>query len=204
MYGYLTYLWSMNSEIVAKNDLRVLFEGFQRSGGDELGLIPRYLELLLRSPDCARREHFEPGHLTGSAWVVNRAGDKVLLLHHAKLNRWLQPGGHADGEFNLAAVALREVEEESGLSSLVLLYPGIFDVDIHEIPARANEPAHLHFDVRFVIQADESEPLVLSEESNALAWVELSKLPTFTKEESVLRMRRCWEAANPQMFASLY
>jgi 8-oxo-dGTP pyrophosphatase MutT (NUDIX family) len=194
----------MTSDIIAKNDLRVLFEQFQGSGADESGLVPRYLELLLRSPDCAKRDHFVPGHLTGSAWVVNRGGDKVLLLHHGKLNRWLQPGGHADGEFDLASVALREVQEESGLSTLALFHPRIFDVDIHEIPPHKGEPAHLHFDVRFVVQADESEPLVLSEESNALAWVELSKLPKFTHEESVLRMRRRWEAANPHMFASLY
>jgi 8-oxo-dGTP pyrophosphatase MutT (NUDIX family) len=191
----------MMSDIVARNNLRVLFENFQSSGCDSQGFVPRFVELLLSPEESAQRDHFSPGHLTGSAWVVNRAGTKVLLLHHGKLNRWLQPGGHADGDFDLASVALREAQEESGLSSLVLLHPHIFDLDIHEIPPHKSEPAHLHFDARFILQADESEPLVLSEESNALAWVELSKLSQFTQEESVLRMRRRWEAANQHLFS---
>ncbi len=187
-------------DIVARNDLRVALENFQCAGLDGQGLVPRFVDLILGSSECSRRDHFSPGHLTGSAWLVNRAGTKVLLLHHGKLNRWLQPGGHADGEFDLASVALREAQEESGLSSLTLLHPGIFDLDIHEIPPLKGEPAHLHFDVRYALQADESEPLVLSEESHALAWVELSKLSKFTQEQSVLRMRRLWEAAHPRLF----
>jgi 8-oxo-dGTP pyrophosphatase MutT (NUDIX family) len=114
----------------------------------------------------------------------------VLLLHHGKLNRWLQPGGHADGDFDLARVALRETEEESGLTRLRLIQSEIFDLDIHEIPPRGTEPAHLHFDVRYLIIADSAERLVLSDESHAVEWVELSRLNEYTTESSVLRMAR--------------
>jgi 8-oxo-dGTP pyrophosphatase MutT (NUDIX family) len=148
----------------------------------------RFKELLGAAPRCAFRDHFVPGHLTGSAWVIDRSGTRVLLLHHGKLNRWLQPGGHADGDFDLARVALRETQEESGLTRLRLVEGGVFDLDIHDIPARGTEPAHLHFDVRYLIEGDIDEPLLLSDESHALEWVELGRLREYTTERSVLRM----------------
>ncbi len=92
------------------------------------------------------------GHLTGSAVVVDPSREATLLIHHRKLDLWLQPGGHADGEGDLGQVALREAEEETGLSDLALVTPAI-DLDIHEIPARGDEPAHVHLDVRFLVLA---------------------------------------------------
>jgi 8-oxo-dGTP pyrophosphatase MutT (NUDIX family) len=96
------------------------------------------------------------GHLTGSALVLSADGDRVLLLHHRKLDRWLQPGGHADpGEASGEAVALREALEETGVEGLVL-HPGAprpLDVDIHDIPARPGEPAHQHLDLRYLVLA---------------------------------------------------
>ncbi len=153
-------------------------------------VVWRFQTLIDTSDRCAFRDYFNPGHLTGSAWVVDESGGRVLLLHHGKLNRWLQPGGHADGDFDLARVALRETQEESGLTRLQLIDSEIFDLDIHEIPARGAEPAHLHFDVRYLIRADSSEELVLSDESHALAWIELVNLERYTTEESVHRMAR--------------
>jgi 8-oxo-dGTP pyrophosphatase MutT (NUDIX family) len=165
-------------------------DDFQRRNESHREVEGRFRTLVTTSVRCANRDHFNPGHLTGSAWVVDESGGRVLLLHHGKLNRWLQPGGHADGDFNLARVALRETQEESGLTRLQVIDSEIFDLDIHEIPARGAEPAHLHFDVRYLIRADSSEELVLSDESHALAWIELVNLERYTTEESVHRMAR--------------
>lgn len=151
----------------------------------------RVIDLVTSTPQCAQRDCF-PGHLTGSAWVVNKPGDEVLLLLHAKLKCWLQPGGHADGEFDLRNVALREAREESGLVSVALLQEEIFDVDVHRIPASAREPEHYHYDVRFVVSADEAEPLVINDESHDLRWIPLADIERYTTEWSVLRMRDKW------------
>ncbi len=149
------------------------------------------LEFVELEPACADRS-LAQGHLTGSAWIVNQKGDEVLLLHHRKLGKWLQPGGHADGDINLLAVALREAREETGLRSLTPWSSSIFDVDIHRIPARGSEPEHLHFDVRFAIIADKGEPLRINHESNSLAWIPLDRVGELTQEESILRMCRKW------------
>lgn len=129
------------------------------------------------------------GHVTGSAFVLSSNGMSVLLTHHAKLNRWLQLGGHCDGIADARFVALKEAYEESGLSRIRLLSDAVFDVDIHEIPARGSEPAHLHYDVRFLMQA-EAGKITASAESHALAWVPLADLSHHTRAESVLRMAR--------------
>jgi len=162
----------------------------------------RIVEFVEREERCAQRS-LEHGHLTGSAWIVNREGDKVLLLHHRKLGRWLQPGGHADGELNLLSVALREAREESGLSSLTPWTTEIFDLDIHTIPERNSEPKHLHYDVRYVLTADDHEPLQGNNESHGLAWIALDRISDATEEESVLRMQRKWLAARLQTKAQI-
>src|SRR5512139_870215 len=97
-------------------------------------------------------------HLTGSAITVSHDGARVLLLHHRKLDRWLQPGGHGDpGETAGEEVALREALEESGLRGLRLhpSAPRPLDVDVHDIPARGSEPAHEHLDLRYLVVAPE-------------------------------------------------
>ena len=143
--------------------------------------------------DCLERS-CAPGHLTGSAWLVDRTGRRVLLTHHRKLNKWLQLGGHADGDGDLARVALREAEEESGLNDLVV-EPAIFDLDRHMIPARGNEPAHWHYDVRFVVRAGGSEAFVVTDESHDLAWRDIAAIEhDLTLDESLRRMARLWLA----------
>ena len=118
------------------------------------------------------------------------AGDRVLLAHHRKLGRWLQPGGYSDGDADTLAVALRDAREESGLD-VRALDDAIFDIDVHGIPARGREAAHFHFDVRFLVQA-EHDRFRVSDESHALAWVLAARLDALTNEESVLRMARKW------------
>ena len=113
------------------------------------------------------------------------------MTHHRKLGRWLQPGGHADGEADIANVALREAMEESGINDISALSDQIFDIDIHEIPARGKEPAHFHYDCRFLLQATHDD-YVVSEESYDLRWIGAHEIPSFTDEASVLRMLRKW------------
>ncbi len=134
------------------------------------------------------------GHFTGSAFVVSADGGRALLLHHAKLGRWLQPGGHADGEVDLAAVALREAEEETGLSALVV-EPAIFDLDRHPIPARGAEPEHWHWDVRYVVRCTGDEAPRINSESRAFAWRRIEDLAVDgSLDPSIRRMAARWLA----------
>ena len=129
------------------------------------------------------------GHITASAWIVDEAQSHALLLHHGKLNKWLQPGGHVEEDADILSASMREAREETGVD-VKPHSEKIFDVDIHEIPVRPNEPAHLHYDIRFLLIADKAAPLLVSSESKDLAWVALSEIETLTQEESVLRMAR--------------
>ncbi|MSY80137.1 MAG: NUDIX domain-containing protein [Actinobacteria bacterium] len=128
-----------------------------------------------------------PGHLTGSALVVNHSGTHVLLLFHSKLQRWLQPGGHADGDHDLAAVALREATEETGIDGLAVLLPAV-DVDIHRIPALGDMDSHLHLDLRFVVVAPEGAIPHKNHESEALRWVTPQELADMTDEAGLVRL----------------
>src|SRR5258708_35124153 len=114
---------------------------------DEASCRQRMLELLDTRADGFRRDAF-PAHFTGSALVVSADGRQALLHHHRKLDRWLQFGGHCDGEEDFLKGAAREAREESGIEGLILASARPFDLDIHEIPAHGSEPAHFHYDVR--------------------------------------------------------
>ena len=157
-------------------------------------LVDRFADFLRETPGAFRRET-PAGHVTGSAWLVNRAGTHVLLTHHRKLGRWLQLGGHADGDARAFHVALREAEEESGLDGLVPVWNRLFDVDVHRIPARGEEPAHLHWDLRYAFRTAGSEAFRVSRESRELRWVPMDRLAELTTEESMLRMARKWRMA---------
>ena len=143
--------------------------------------------------DAWRRERLD-GHFTGSAFVVSADGLRTLLMHHRKLDRWLQPGGHADGDTDLGAVALREAQEETGLAGL-RLEPGIFDLDRHRIPARGAEPEHWHHDVRYVLRATD-EAFRISAEAKALAWRPIADLAgDDLLDPSLRRMALKWIAS---------
>ncbi|MEM6916235.1 MAG: NUDIX hydrolase [Verrucomicrobiota bacterium] len=139
--------------------------------------------------DCFERS-LEVGHITGSAWIVDSAGKRTLLTHHRKLNLWLQPGGHADGNANVLAVALQEGLEETGLGALEPVTTEILDIDIHGIPERKGEPSHFHYDVRFLLRQDGEDSYTVSEESHDLAWVPMEDLEEYTEEWSMRRMRK--------------
>ena len=168
----------------------------------EESVVRRIRTLVESRPDCFDRT-CRPGHITGSAWVTTPARDRVLLVHHRKLDRWLQPGGHADGQTDVAAAALREAAEETGLADLELVGAGAglvpLDLDVHVIPARYDaagreiDDAHEHHDLRFLVVAAGDLAPRLSDESNAVRWFTADELAAATDEESVLRM---WRKAN--------
>ncbi len=162
------------------------FSLYSTSFSEERKFVAGFIELL-KQKDCFERTHL-PGHITGSAWIINAQKTKALLVHHAKLNKWVQPGGHADGEEDVLNVALREAGEETGLKNLKST-PIIFDIDIHTIPARKDFSEHLHYDIRFLMEGDEAEKIIFSDESHDVKWILLNDLEKFTIERSVLRMK---------------
>jgi 8-oxo-dGTP pyrophosphatase MutT (NUDIX family) len=128
------------------------------------------------------------GHITASAWVLNVSRSHALLLHHAKLDCWVQPGGHVDdSDASVSAGALREAMEETGLTFLSLPGDSLFDVDIHSIPERKNEPAHLHYDLRYLIISG-STSVTVSDESLGARWIPLEELTQSSIERSISRM----------------
>ncbi len=155
----------------------------------ERAMRDRVVALIERNADAFERSLLS-GHVTASAWIVDPSRTRALLLHHRKLDRWLQPGGHADGDADLRRAALREAREETGLTTLRFANDRIYDVDVHAIRARPGEPAHEHFDVRFVLEADPAEPLVGNRESREVAWIALDALADYGVDESVLRLAR--------------
>lgn len=159
---------------------------------EDIAPFRRFVE---RQPRCFERDCFDDGHVTASAVVLNHAGSHMLLTHHAKLGRWLQLGGHADGDADALRVACREAREESGLAVVPVCAEPV-DIDIHRIPPRGVEPAHLHYDVRFLLRVvDGSARFVLSDESLALRWVRLDEVAAITSEVSMLRLAAKAQAA---------
>lgn len=183
---------SISGESIA--DTVPLRDAFQRYAGrwpEESAVAAEFLALLDDAQDPFVRARLA-GHFTASAWLVDRAGERLLMTHHRKLDRWLQLGGHADGDRDLAAVALKEAEEESGLVDLVV-EPVLFDLDRHWIPERGDVPGHWHYDARYVVRATGREDFAVSDESHALAWRPIAALldePGI--DPSIVRMARKW------------
>ena len=125
-----------------------------------------------------------PGHVTTSAFILDGAGDRILLIHHRSLGRWLQPGGHYEAPEDLAVSGLREAVEETGMEGLVIdpwhQISGLpIDIDSHRIPARPErgEPEHWHHDIRYVVRAQEgAAPRPDLREVHGVAWRELQEL----------------------------
>ena len=151
------------------------------------------MRLLLaeRPAPLDRRER--PGHFTASALLLNAKRDRLLLLHHAKLKIWVQPGGHADGNANLLSVALSEATEETGIAGLRIWGEAI-DLDIHEVDP-PKEDAHLHYDVRFLALAPSSAVLKANHESTAQRWVALEELASMGVDPGLQRLAETGLAA---------
>ncbi|MCP5230997.1 MAG: NUDIX hydrolase, partial [Zoogloeaceae bacterium] len=169
---------------------------------DEAAFVRKAREYILQHENCFDRALW-PGHVTGSAWVINPARDRVLLLLHGKHNQWFQPGGHADGDHDVLRVALRETSEETGLDAarIKLVDGAVFDLDIHTIPAGHCGPEHQHIDIRFLVEIDDTLPIPGSHESHDVMWVPLNQVSAFNNNRSTYRMvektrhLRHWRAA---------
>ena len=173
--------------------LAAAFADFGRRHPDQAAAAAEFGALLGEAGDPFVRERLA-GHFTASAWLVDRAGTRALLTHHRKLGAWLQPGGHADGDRDLRAVALREAEEETGLAGL-RAGSAIFDLDRHWIPEHRGVPGHWHYDVRYVVRAGADEDFVVSAESLALAWREVDAIAADAAgDASLRRMAQRWLA----------
>jgi ADP-ribose pyrophosphatase YjhB (NUDIX family) len=160
----------------------------------EGGMLERIAGFVRDNETCFDR-NLKAGHLTGSAWIVDRDRTHALLTRHAKLGVWLQLGGHVEDDPDMLNAAWREAREESGLNCLRPVSDHIFDVDVHEIPATPEAPPHIHYDIRFLFEADRGAELNVTAESESLRWIALDEITEVTREESVLRMVRKMSAA---------
>ncbi len=167
---------------------------YLRRHPEEQQVAARFLHFVAGHAHCFQRDCL-PGHVTASAWLVDPGRRRVLLTHHRKLNRWLQPGGHCDGHPATLQVALREAEEETGLGAAPCR-PTPLDIDIYAIPPHGREPAHNHYDLCYAMVAA-GENFQVSKESLALAWVPFADIPAYTQEASVLRMLAKWRSLQP-------
>ena len=172
-----------------QDPLITLLLAHQPSDAIEAAHVANALDFVRTTAKCGSRSTLA-GHVTASAWILSPDGKSALLTHHKKLNRWLQLGGHTeDDDDSIQVAAAREAREESGMTDLRLLSDALFDVDVHPIPARASEPAHYHYDLRFLFQAQHVD-FNVSEESHDLAWVALTTLAAEDGNVSVARMAR--------------
>ena len=149
------------------------------------------LDFVHSTPECFERS-CTVGHITGSSWLLNKQGTRALLMHHKKLNLWLQLGGHCDGDADVLAVAIKEAQEESGIIGIGPVSKNIFDVDVHLIPANKKEKAHYHYDVRFLLHVISDEEIVQNAESEELRWIKKDVASLPTNELSVTRMHQKW------------
>ena len=180
-----------------RQPLLELLRRYEDAYPEEGGCVGRVRCLVEEHSDCFERTCL-PGHVTASAWILSPDRKRVLLTRHRKLQRWLQLGGHADGDPDVLGVALREAREESGMAEFGVISgrsrpggagpPLPLDIDVHGIPARGHEPAHAHHDIRYLLVAEEGQSLAMSDESTGLAWFDPGDLAALGADASLIRL----------------
>lgn len=172
-----------------RQELLQLLKQYQPRFMDEMAFVKRSVDYVEQHEDCFYRE-LMPAHVTGSAWVVNPDRSRVLMMHHKKLDQWFQPGGHADGDADIIRVALKETEEETGISAehIKLVDGSIFDVDIHTIAPYGNDPEHQHIDIRFLLEIDDRIAVPGNDESHEVLWIDLLAVSHYNRNRSTYRM----------------
>jgi 8-oxo-dGTP pyrophosphatase MutT (NUDIX family) len=167
--------------------LLTVLESYQPWNGTEAAHHAAFLHLLRTHPAPFNRYSYQPGHITGSTWILAEDTAQVALIYHRRLERWLQPGGHAGpGETDSISTALREAREELGL----ILDPAranLFDLDVHQIPATAKQPSHLHFDIRYLCRI-EQQTLVSDSDALTARWFRVAELEVMKLDEAMRRM----------------
>eukprot|EP01080_Neovahlkampfia_damariscottae_P009962 gene9962-2281_t len=159
----------------------------------ESQMIEDFTSFVKQYPEESYYRSLLCGHLTASAFVLNKKLDKVLLTHHKKMGIWIQLGGHADGDKDLLKVALKEAQEESGIKHFnILLNSEIFDVGIRFVPKYKDTPEHYHYDICYALQVQNSEEFTVSEESNDLKWAQITKMKDYSQEEAINIMALKW------------
>ena len=180
-----------------KQPLKKLLFRYASRHPDEPRTVSDTIQFLDSTKQCFDRDNWS-GHFTGSAWVVDQSRQWILMTHHFQLDLWLQLGGHAEGRTNLLNVALEEAKEESGLSHFKSLSDEIFDLDIHRIPQYNGTPSHLHYDIRFIFEAQHGdEEIIISDESHDVAWVHVNDVLQKNPESSMVRMLEKTKKVSP-------
>jgi len=150
-------------------------------------MVSETINFVKANTECFSRQLLA-GHLTGSGWIVNKERTHALLIHHFKIDKWFQPGGHCDGCPDVLSVAIKESIEETTLQ-VTPVFNSIFDVDIHTISARAGVPEHLHYDIRFLLESDRNSHIFnLNREVKAIEWVKLETITHYNNSPSIIRM----------------
>lgn len=171
-----------------RNTIIQLLENHQPFNPAEASFLSDTISFIKSHKDCFERS-LMIGHVTGSAWILDQTHRYALLTHHLKLDKWFQTGGHCDGDPDVLKVAMKEAEEETGLSDIKPVSEQVFDVDIHLIPERKGIPAHFHYDIRFLLEADKNAVLVVPEdESSELKWIKLEEVTHYNNSDSIVRM----------------
>lgn len=174
-----------------RSTLLKMLENYHSIDQAEQSFKKQIIEFILDNPDCFERS-LSIGHITASSWLLNKDHSRALLMHHAKLDKWFQLGGHCDGDSDVAGVAIKEAQEESGINSIEVVQPSIFDIDIHLIPENKKEKAHYHYDVRFLLHVTSDEDICQNNESKELRWIGKNRNELPTDKDSVVRMFNKW------------
>jgi 8-oxo-dGTP pyrophosphatase MutT (NUDIX family) len=154
-------------------NLHFNLENYDSKFQQEIEYKKRMLNFLDNCKNPFSRTNIE-GHFTASALLLNSDKTKFLLMHHKKLGKWLQLGGHCDGDSNVLAVAIKEAQEESGILNIQPISREIFDIDIHLFPSNSKEKEHYHYDIRFLLKTVNNDYYIKNSESNDLKWIEFS------------------------------